>query len=201
MVAACATLPSVTNPLAVPPAGVAFCVHRRETNPPTQTATLKVIMSANVAALTAQIEELQSNFLKSVETITAAINEIQQQQVQQVSIKEPAELAPFNEFLVVELTQFFGAKESKMIVEKLRRCRAIGDFRYFIPMYLMAKDDLKKRQLMKTVSAVYRYKFGGYRNPEKYSLRSEIKYAAACPECGEMATILVNRLKAEGLWK
>ena len=65
----------------------------------------------------------------------------------------------------------------------------------------MAKDDLKKRQLMKTVSAVYRYKFGGYRNPEKYSLRSEIKYAAACPECGEMATILVYRLMAEGLWK
>lgn len=201
MGAACATFSSVTNPLAVPPAGVAFYVHRRETNPPTQTATLKVIMSANVAALTAQIEELQSTFLKSVQTITAAINEIQQQQVQTVSINEPVELAPFNAFLTVELTPFFGAKEATMIVEKLRRCRAIADFRYFIPMYKMAGDDLKKRQLLKAVSAVYRYKFGGYRNPEQYSLRSEIKYAAACDDCGQLANILVNRLKAEGLWK
>lgn len=178
-------------------------MHRRETNPPTQTTTHDINMSSTIELLTAQMQEMQSTFQKSVDLFNATIEEVkkQQQQVATVSVKEPAELAPFNEFLVVELTQFFGAKESKMIVEKLRRCRAIGDFRYFIPMYLMVKDDLKKRQLMKTVSAVYRYKFGGYRNPEKYSLRSEIKYAAACPECGEMATILVNRLKAEGLWK
>jgi len=51
------------------------------------------------------------------------------------------------------------------------------------------------------VSAVYRYKFGGHRNPEQYSLRSEIKYAKACHECGKLAQVLVNRLIAEGLWK
>jgi hypothetical protein len=65
----------------------------------------------------------------------------------------------------------------------------------------MAKDDLQMRQLLKVVSAVYRYKFGGHRNPEQYSLRSEIKYAKACDECGKLAQVLVNRLIAEGLWK
>jgi hypothetical protein len=117
------------------------------------------------------------------------------------AVNEPAELAPFNAFLTVELTPYFGAKDATMIVEKLRRCRAIADFRYFIPAYKLAKDDLRKRQLLKTVSAVYRYKFGGYKNPEQYSLRSEIKYAKACDECGALAQVLVNRLIAEGLWK
>ena len=118
-----------------------------------------------------------------------------------VVANEPAELAPFNAFLTVELTPYFGAKEATMIVERLRRCRAIADFRYLIPVYKLAKDDLRKRQLLKTVSAVYRYKFGGYKNPEQYSLRSEIKYAKACDECGALAQTLVNRLIAEGLWK
>jgi len=114
---------------------------------------------------------------------------------------EPAELAPFNAFLTVELTPYFGASGASMIVTKLKRCRAIGDFRYFIPIYKMANDDLQKRQLLKVVSAVYRYKFGGYRNPEQYSLRSEIKYAKACHECGALAQVLADRLIAEGLWK
>ena len=114
---------------------------------------------------------------------------------------EPAELAPFNAFLTVELTPYFGAENATKIVTKLDRSRAINDFRYFISMYRLAKDDLQKRQLLKVVSAVYRYKFGGHRNPEQYSLRSEIKYAKACDECGKLAQVLVNRLIAEGLWK
>ena len=162
-------------------------------------------MSANIDALIATLEDLQLQVVKSFQAtcdLAAIVKEQQnQQQVQVVAINEPVELAPFNAFLTVELTPFFGAKEATMIVEKLRRCRAIADFRYFIPMYKMAGDDLKKRQLLKAVSAVYRYKFGGYKNPEQYSLRSEIKYAAACDDCGQLANILVNRLKAEGLWK
>ena len=114
---------------------------------------------------------------------------------------EPAELAPFNAFLTVELTPYFGAENATKIVAKLQRSRAINDFRYFISMYRLAKDDLQKRQLLKVVSATYRYKFGGYKNPEQYSLRSEIKYAKACDHCGKLAQVLVDRLIAEGLWK
>ena len=123
------------------------------------------------------------------------------QPVAPVVSNEPVELAPFNAFLTVELTPYFGAENATKIVAKLQRSRAINDFRYFISMYRLAKDDLQKRQLLKVVSAVYRYKFGGHRNPEQYSLRSEIKYAKACDECGKLAQVLVNRLIAEGLWK
>ena len=179
-------------------------MHRRETNPPTHTTTRNSNMSANLDALIATLEDLQLQVVKSFQAtcdLAAIVKDQQQQQIQQVSVNEPVELAPFNAFLTVELTPYFGAKGATMIVEKLRRCRAIADFRYFIPIYKMAGDDLKKRQLLKAVSAVYRYKFGGYKNPEQYSLRSEIKYAAACDDCGELANILVNRLKKEGLWK
>lgn len=123
------------------------------------------------------------------------------QPVAPVVNNEPAELAPFNAFLMVELTPYFGAENATKIVTKLQRSRAINDFRYFISMYRLAKGDLQKRQLLKVVSAVYRYKFGGYKNPEQYSLRSEIKYAKACDECGKLAQVLVNRLIAEKLWK
>ena len=123
------------------------------------------------------------------------------QPVAPVVSNEPVELAPFNAFLTVELTPYFGAANATKIVTKLDRARAINDFRYFISMYRLVGDDLQKRQLLKVVSAVCRYKFGGRNNPQKYSLLSEIKYAKACDECGKLAQVLVNRLIAEGLWK
>jgi hypothetical protein len=152
--------------------------------------TVTITNNGNTVTLNGSYTEI-ANFLLG----------LSMQPVAPVANNEPAELAPFNAFLTVELTPYFGAAGASMIVTKLKRCRAIGDFRYFIPIYKMANDDLQMRQLLKVVSAVYRYKFGGHRNPEQYSLRSEIKYAKACNECGKLAQVLVNRLIAEGLWK
>jgi hypothetical protein len=142
---------------------------------------------------------IDSAVLESFEKLFATLKTQAVTQPATVANNEPEELAPFNAFLTVELTPYFGAKESLMIVDKLKRCRAIADYRYFIPVYKMAGEDLKKRQLLKLVSAVHRYKFGGYKNPEKYSLRSEIKYAKACDECGKLANTLYTRLQKEGL--
>ena len=144
---------------------------------------------------------IDSAVLESFEQLFATLKAQVNTTPAMVANNEPQELAPFNAFLMVELTPYFGGAGAKMIVDKLRRCRAIGDFRYLIPVYKMAAGDLTKRQLLKTVSAVYRYKFGGYKTPDQYSLRSEIKYASACPHCGALANVLVHRLTAEGLWK
>lgn len=152
-------------------------------------------MSVSIETLTAQIQELQEGFSKSMETINSAISELQKEQQQQSN-----QLAPFSAFLMVELTPYFGGKEAKFIVDKLNRCKTVGDFRYFCPVYKMAGEDLQKRQLLKLVSAAFRYKFGGYRSTEKYSLKSEIKYAKECHDCGKLAKTLYNRLVAEGLW-
>lgn len=139
--------------------------------------------------------------IEEIAKILGMVSNTLAQPVVPVVSNEPVELAPFNAFLTVELTPYFGAAGASMIVTKLDRARAIGDFRYFISMYRLVGDDLQKRQLLKVVSAVCRYKFGGRNNPQKYSLLSEIKYAKACDECGKLAQVLVNRLIAEGLWK
>lgn len=144
---------------------------------------------------------IDSAVLESFEQLFATLKAQVNPQSATVVNNEPKELAPFNAFLMVELTPYFGGAGAKAIVERLRRCRAIGDFRYLIPTYKMAAGDLTKRQLLKTVSAVYRYKFGGYKTQDQYALRSEIKYASACPHCGALANVLVQRLIAEGLWK
>ena len=170
-------------------------MHRGETKRPRPPPTPDTTMSVTIETLTAQIQELQNTFLKSVETINAAIVEIQEDQKQKEDL-----LAPFNAFMMVELTPYFGGKEAKMIVDKLVKCREIRDYRFFIPVYKLAGEDLKKRQLLKLVSAVYRFKFRGYKSSEKYALKSEIKYAKACSECGKLANILYNRLVNEGLW-
>lgn len=151
-------------------------------------------MTATIETLTAQLQDLQNNFLKSVETIQTAIIEIQEDQKKKEDL-----LAPFNAFMIVELTPYFGGKEASMIVEKLKRCNTVGDYRYFCPMYKLADGDLKKRQLLKLISAVYRYKFGGYKTADKYTLKSDIKFAKACDECGKLANVLYNRLAKEGL--
>jgi len=174
--------------------GVASFIQRRTTDAdhhPRPMNTIQLVINGN--QVEGQIDEIAK--------ILGMVSNTLAQPVVPVVSNEPVELAPFNAFLTVELTPYFGAANATKIVTKLDRARAIGDFRYFISMYRLAQDDLQKRQLLKVVSAVCRYKFGGRNNPQKYSLRSEIKYAKACDECGKLAQVLVNRLIAEGLWK
>lgn len=121
-----------------------------------------------------------------------------------VVVNEPKELAPFNEVVLAELTPHLGAQLSKKVVDLLEYCRkGYTDFGPFVAAYRWVGNDIQKRQLLKTVSAIYRYKFTPkeYTNSYQYSLRSEIKYATICPHCGSIASTLVDRLKAEGLWK
>jgi hypothetical protein len=174
--------------------GVASFIQRHTTaadHHPRPMNTIQLVINGN--QVEGQIDQIAQ--------ILGMVSNTLAQPVVPVVSNEPVELAPFNAFLTVELTPYFGAAAASMIVTKLDRARAINDFRYFISMYRLVGDDLQKRQLLKVVSAVCRYKFGGRNNPQKYSLLSEIKYAKACDECGKLAQVLVNRLIAEGLWK
>ena len=174
--------------------GVSSFIQRRTTDAdhhPRPMNTIQVLINGN--QVEGQIDQIAQ--------ILGMVSNTLAQPVAPVVSNEPVELAPFNAFLTVELTPYFGATNATKIVTKLDRARAINDFRYFISMYRLVGGDLQKRQLLKVVSAVCRYKFGGRNNPQKYSLLSEIKYAKACDECGKLAQVLVNRLIAEGLWK
>lgn len=164
----------------------------RETNPTDPPPTKTIQMSqVSITIDSAVLESFQQLF----ETLkTQIVN-----QPATVANNEPAELEPFNQFLASQLDSYFGTETTEVVMKSLKRSYAIGDYRYLIPTYKMLGEDLKKRQLLKLVSAVHRYKFGGYKTSDKYSLRSEIKYAKACSECGELANVLYIRLQKEGL--
>jgi hypothetical protein len=152
----------------------------------------------SISDLAAALQTITDSIATVSTSLKVVVEEMQKQQ--QVPVAESDELAPFHAWLQVELTPHFGTKGAKLISNQLNISRQKGDYRFFIPVYKkLVGEDLQKRQLLKTISAVYRYKFGN--RYDRSALRSEIKYAKACPECGALAQVLVNRLMAEGLWK
>ena len=86
------------------------------------------------------------------------------------------------------------------ILEGLKISRRNEDYRSFIPTYWQfnARNNLKIRQLLKLVSAADRIihftNTRAYNNQQLSSLRSEIKFARMCPECGSMANNLWDRI-------
>jgi len=123
----------------------------------------------------------------------------EQQQERDYFIEQTKIATPFNLFMVLTLTETFGKETSHEIVSLLDECRQMGDYHYFVGAYqLIDRNNVEHRQLLLTASKVYRYKFGSGSNQN--SLKSEIKYATMCPHCGSLASKMVDRLKAEGLW-
>ena len=123
-------------------------------------------------------------------------------QLAPVANNEPPELLSFNEIVLAELTPQLGDEIAKKVVNLLEYCRkGYADFSPFIAAYRWVNGDIEKRQLLKTVSAIYRFKFGHNRSSNYYALKSEIKYATICPHCGKIANALVMQLVKEGLWK
>ena len=86
------------------------------------------------------------------------------------------------------------------ILEGLKISRRNEDYRSFIPTYWQfnARNNLKIRQLLKLVSAADRIihftNTRAYNKQQLSSLRSEIKFARMCPECGSMANNLWDRI-------
>jgi len=158
--------------------------------PPRPMTTIQVVINGN--QVQGQIDEIAKILSMVSDTITKP-----------VSSTLDEELLPFNEFSIRELTPHLGVQLATQAVEKLEKCAKsyYPDFRNFIGMYSKVDGNIEKRQLLKTLSAIYRFKFGRYMNESaKYSLKSEIKYATICPHCGAIANAFVVRLTKEGLW-
>jgi DNA topoisomerase VI subunit B len=154
--------------------------------------TIQLVINGN--QVEGQIDEIAKILSMVSETMAQPVSSI---------LKE--ELVPFNQFAIKELTPHLGQELSEKIVAKLEKCADSNypDFRYFIGMYKEVAGNIEHRQLLKTLSAVYRFKFGRYMNHNavKFALKSEIKYATICPHCGAVANAFVQRLIKEGLWK
>ena len=155
--------------------------------------TLTISNNGNSVAINGSYTEI-ANFLLGLSQATV--------QSAPVANNEPDKLLSFNEIALAELTPHLGDDVAKKVVNLLEYCRkGYADFSPFIAAYRWVKGDIEKRQLLKTVSAIYRYKFGHNRASNQYALRSEIKYASICPHCGKIANAFVQQLVKEGLWK
>lgn len=144
-----------------------------------------------------QIVSLQNeviNLQQSMATIQTAMDALNSK------IKTLTEAEDFDVFVMQELVPYFGEITSRGIIKMLGICRN-DDHNYLrfgsVYQWKGIKGNLEKRQLLKLVSAVYRVKYSRNK-PLVYSLRSEIKYAKACPECGKLASAFYDRLVKEG---
>jgi hypothetical protein len=160
--------------------------------------TLTITNNGATIQLNGSYAEIAQFLLSLTNAQPAAVTD---NQTSILSSTEPEELQPFVDFLTKELSVHFSESDAKVIVstlEKIRRC-TFPDYRDFSFLYRQVNDtEVEKRQLMLTVSAVWRYKFGS--GSSKYQLKSIIKYASACPHCGRFASSMMDRLKKEGLW-
>jgi predicted RNA-binding Zn-ribbon protein involved in translation (DUF1610 family) len=150
-------------------------------------------MSASITDLQSQVMDLQ----KTLTVVNQTLNHLQGE------IKSLTEADEFDVFVQNEITPFFGESTAENIIKMLQKCRKENhNYQFFIPVYQWKNihGDLQKRQLLKLVSAVYRLKYQKRNgNSNLYSLRSDIKYAKACPECGKIADSFYTRLQKEGL--
>ena len=106
----------------------------------------------------------------------------------------------------VKFVEFFGAtletyiKGGKLFVSELNRLRHNGnDYRAMVRLYHDLVDAptagwAKRRQLLLTTSAIWRYTFKTKKG--KY----QIAAVTECDDCGEFAKAMVERMIAEKLW-
>ena len=108
----------------------------------------------------------------------------------------------------VKFVEFFGAtleshiKGGKLFVSELNKLRHQGnDYRAMIRLYhdlvdAPTKGWAKRRKLLLTTSAIWRYTF----KTKKGGLKYQIAADTSCDDCGEFAKSMVDRMVAEKLW-
>lgn len=156
-----------------------------------------------------EVIHAQNVLTESVKTIAVSLAEIETTQRE----KEQQE-DTWDNFLTKEmsdlLVEFYpetANNVSEDVVKALQLCRTHGDYRSLIPTYHQynASENLKVRQMLKLVSAADRMKFFGkfadihYTKAYLSTLKSEIKYAKACPECGVIAGKIWDRMEKENM--
>jgi hypothetical protein len=156
---------------------------------------------SDLATLTANLNELQQQFMSSFREITSQIENIKkEEEKKEKADKEEKELISFHEYLVEVVTDSIGDSGfAKLAVGRLNQIRRNPQMSYhhLVTIYReIDENDVTKRQAMLTLSKIYRYKFSRIKDSK---LRSEIKYATKCPHCGTMASRLVDRMKQDGV--
>lgn len=192
----CANRISGTRSLVWVGSGMASFTHRRTTDAdhhPRQMTDLQTLLI--------NIEELKVQFAKSFETIETAVSLLQtQQQQQQVNVDQTA--LKFVDFFAQELENNISG--GKLFAARLNFIRQNYDKMYYQSLNDIYKELInkpapgwaKRRQLLLTASAIWRYTFHG----RSYDLKCQIEAAMECSDCGQFVRPMVERMIQEKLW-
>lgn len=157
---------------------------------------------SDIQTLIASIEELKLQFSQSIKVLTDSVALIEQQQQQQQNTVEQTAIK-FVDFFSEELNKYVPG--GKLFVAKMNHIRLNYDklcYQSLTPVYadLVNKPSegwAKRRQLLLTASAIWRYTFHG----KKSELKSDIEAAVSCSDCGAFVQTMMDRMISEGLWK
>jgi hypothetical protein len=155
---------------------------------------------SDIQTLLNNIEELKVQFAKSFETIESAVSLLQQQQQQQVNVDQTA--LKFVDFFTEELEKNISG--GKLFAARLNFIRQNYDKMYYQSLNDVYKELInkpaagwaKRRQLLLTASAIWRYTFHG----RSYDLKCQIEAAMECSDCGQFVRPMVERMIQEKLW-
>jgi hypothetical protein len=158
----------------------------------------------DLQTITAAISSLEKNLsvtIKTLETISTAVQQLQQEQKKSQSIEVTAQ--KFVDFFSDELSKNISG--GKLFVAKLNYIRTNYDrlcYQSLTPLYaeLVNKPNegwAQRRQLLLTASAIWRYTFHG----RDYTLKSQIEAAMECGDCGKFVRPMVERMIQEKIWK
>jgi hypothetical protein len=155
---------------------------------------------SDLQTLTANLNELQQQFMQSFREITSQIETIKKEDEKKEQQKKEEEIIAFHDYLIEVVSETTGdAVFAKLAVSRLNQIRRNPSLSYhhLVTIYReIDENDVTKRQAMLTLSKVYRYKFARVKD---HKIKSEIKYATKCPHCGAMASRLVDRLRQDGV--
>ena len=156
-------------------------------------ATMQLVINGNTVEGTAsQIAQLMQQM--------GIISDTMVQPVAPVTITQEEKSVKFVEFFGATLESHI--KGGKLFVSELNKLRHQGnDYRAMIRLYhdlvdAPTKGWAKRRQLLLTTSAIWRYTF----KVNKGGLKYKIAAVTECDDCGEFAKSMVERMIAEKLW-
>lgn len=188
------SLHSGTRSLDLVGSGVAYFHQRRTTDadhhPRPMNTTIQLVINGN------QVEGTMSQLAQMLGIST----DILVQKVAPVTITQEEKSIKFVEFFGATLESHI--KGGKLFVSELNKLRHQGnDYRAMIRLYhdlvdAPTKGWAKRRKLLLTTSAIWRYTFKVNKGGLKYQIAAD----TSCEDCGEFAKSMVERMIAEKLW-
>lgn len=155
-----------------------------------------------------KVEEMVEEVIQQNPVLVSLVSDVTQARIDRMSDEFRQRIESTEKVNVafeLVLAQYFRDDEVSLIMEKLNFCRRINDFNYMRSIYDLYNDSPENRELMRSICAMYRLNVKNYIDDStesaRYQDRSIVKYATACPDCGEVASALVNDLLSAGLTK